>query len=454
MKVKLPEKVNLILRTLQAGGYEAYAVGGCIRDALLGREPHDWDVCTSALPEETMACFSGYPIHTVGIQHGTVLVMIDQEGFEITTYRSDGDYSDHRHPDGVTFVRSLREDLARRDFTINAMAYEPSVGLQDFFGGEADLKNGLIRCVGDPEQRFEEDGLRILRALRFSARFGFPIEGKTGTAIRKKAQLLEYIAAERIFSELKGFFSGKFAAPLLLEYRDVFGVIAPELIPMFDHPQYNYHHIYDVWGHTCKAVEGVSGDWLLGLTMLFHDSGKPDHFTIDSEGIGHFKGHPICSTAIAETVLKRLHCDHKTLETVLPLIQWHDRIRVFDRRNTRRMLSELGEERSRLLFRVMEADVRAQNPALLDGKLKALANGKQILETLIAENACVSIKDLAVKGSDLKEIGIPAGPQMGQCLHELLEDVLEERLPNQREILLDAAKSRMKASFSKENEQM
>lgn len=432
----LPEKIVYILRQLNGAGYEAWAVGGCVRDALLGQEPHDWDVCTSALPEETIQCFSQHTVHTVGIQHGTVLVMVDGEGVEITTYRTEGSYSDHRHPDGVTFVRSLREDLARRDYTINAMAWAPEAGLQDYFGGADDLQRGIIRCVGDPCRRFEEDALRILRGLRFSARLGFPIEAKTGRAMLEKAPLLRHIAGERIFTELKGFFAGRYAAPLLDEYREIFAVLFPELSPMFGHLQYNPHHIYDIWGHTCKAVENTNGDWLLGLTMLFHDSGKPRRFTQDELGIGHFKGHPEESAHIAEAALKGLHCDNQTMETILLLIRWHDRIRRFTRQNTRRMLAALGEHRSRLLFRVMNADVRAQNPQLLPEKLAALAQGEQIMEELLAENACLTIKDLSVKGKDLLALGFTPGPQMGACLSALLDAVLDERLPNDRSCLL------------------
>lgn len=440
--IKIPEQIEQILIRLRDAGYEAYAVGGCIRDAMLGVEPHDWDVCTSALPEETIQAFSDCKVVKTGIQHGTVMVVQQGEGIEITTYRTDGDYSDHRRPDSVTFVRSLREDLARRDFTVNAMAWNPWDGLQDYFDGANDLKNGIIRCVGEPEERFEEDGLRILRALRFSARLGFPIEERTGRAILEKAPLLKHIAAERIYSELKGFFSGEYCGDLLTNYRDVFAVVFPELTPMFDHPQCNPHHIYDVWGHTCKAVDGVAGDWLLGLTMLFHDSGKPHLFTIDEKGIGHFKGHPEKSAEIAEICLKRMKCETKTLETILPLIRWHDRLRQFSRRNIRRMLSELGEERSRLLFRVMYADVRAQNPVLLTGKLEAIREGEQIMETLLSEKACFSIRDLAVSGRDLIAIGVPAGRGMGQCLNTLFEEVMEERLPNERDILLSEVQSR------------
>ncbi|MCD7837971.1 MAG: HD domain-containing protein [Clostridiales bacterium] len=438
MSIQLPENVTCIIGRLGAAGYEAYAVGGCVRDALLGRTPEDWDICTSALPQEVMACFPQCKIHTVGLKHGTVLLMLEGQGYEVTTYRTDGPSHDHRHPDGVQFVRSLREDLARRDFTINAMAYHPARGLVDPFGGQADLAAGIVRCVGEPERRFEEDGLRILRGLRFASRYGFQIEPRTGAAIRQQADLLQFVSGERIFTELKGILAGKGVEQLLLDYRKPFGAIMPELVPMFDHPQHNPHHCYDVWGHTCHAVGQVAGDPLLGLTMLLHDAGKPRCFTQDENGVGHFHGHPAESVKIATDILTRFHCDNRSRDTILTLIAWHDRVRVFTRRSVRRMLASLGEENARLLFRVMYADARAQSPSTLPQKLESLAEGERILEKLLAENACFTIKDLAVSGNDLLALGYPAGPELGAALNTLLEAVVEERLPNQRQALLDA----------------
>ncbi|MCD8188766.1 MAG: HD domain-containing protein [Clostridiales bacterium] len=438
MSIPLPETVSCILGQLNAAGYEAYAVGGCVRDSLLGRTPEDWDICTSALPQEVMACFPQCKIHTVGLKHGTVLLMLEGRGYEVTTYRTDGPSSDHRHPDGVQFVRSLEEDLARRDFTINAMAYHPVHGLVDPFSGQTDLAAGIVRCVGEPKRRFREDGLRILRGLRFASRYGFQIETETGAAIRQQAELLQFISGERIFAELKGFLAGEGAAQLLLDYREPFGAIMPELVPMFGHPQHNPHHCYDVWGHTCHAVGQVAGDPLLGLTMLLHDAGKPRCFTQDENGVGHFHGHPAESVKIAADILARFHCDNRSRDTILTLIAWHDRVRVFTRRSVRRMLSSLGEENARLLFRVMYADARAQSPATLPQKLAGLAEGERILEELLAEKACFTLKDLAVSGKDLLALGYPAGPELGAALNALLEAVVEERLPNQRQALLDA----------------
>ena len=432
----IPSAVQLIIETLNQAGYEAYAVGGCVRDALLGLEPHDWDICTSALPGQVSETFPDRRIYTVGIQHGTVVLPIEGENYEITTYRADGDYTDHRHPDGVTFVSSLRDDLSRRDFTINAMAFHPKEGVIDFFEGQEDLKKGLIRCVGDPEQRFEEDGLRILRALRFASRYGFTIEGDTGRALRKKAPLLNYVAGERIWTELKGFFAGSSPARLLNDYRDVFAVVMPEISAMFDVPQNNPHHCYDVWEHTCYSVDYAAGDGVLGFVLLFHDSGKPACHRRDERGIDHFFGHPQKSAELALQVLDRFHCDNQTKETVDLLIRWHDRCWRVSRRGAKKLLAALGSERTQLLFRVINADIRAQSPEFLPQKLEVLEQWRTQVAQLEQENACLHLRDLAVSGRDLMEIGIGPGPEMGTILKELLEAVLNDEVANDRSALL------------------
>lgn len=439
MEYAMPEAVRRIIVRCEQAGYEAYAVGGCVRDLLLGSTPHDWDICTAARPEQVMALFPGRQFHTVGMRHGTVLLVLEGQGYEITTFRSDGNYTDHRHPESVTFVPSLREDLARRDFTINAMALHPKTGLVDCFGGQEDLAAGILRCVGEPERRFEEDALRILRGLRFASRFGYTIEDKTGEAMKKQAPLLNCIAGERIWSELLGFFGGAGAGELLLRYREVFAAIMPELRPMFDHPQYNRHHCYDVWEHTCHAVMETAGDPVLGVTMLLHDAGKPACFTRDSQGVGHFHGHPEVSAQLAEDILARFRCDNATKDTILALIRWHDRVRVFQRRSVRRMLAALGEERTRMLFRVMQADTEAQSPETLPDKRRSLAEGERLLDELLAEKACVSLKELAVDGKDLIALGYAPGPELGDALNRLLEAVLEEQAPNERSALLKLA---------------
>lgn len=433
----LPEGARTILNRFSSGGYEAYVVGGCVRDALMGHAPHDWDICTSALPEETMALFSDCTVYPTGIQHGTVLIVLEGTGYEVTTYRTDGSYADHRHPQQVSFVRTLREDLARRDFTINAMAWNPTQGLVDCFGGREDLAQGVIRCVGDPAKRFEEDGLRLLRGLRFGARFGFALEEQTAAALREKAPLLREISAERILEELKGILVAPGAEQVLRDYREVFAVVLPELVPMFDHPQYNAHHCYDVWEHTLHAVGGVEPELPLRLTMLFHDSGKPHCFTRDAQGVGHFHGHPEESVRIARAALNRLHCDHKLRDNVLKLIQWHDRIRIFSRKNVRQMLAALGEAQSWQLFQVMRADIMAQSPETRQRKLQGLREGETRLQELLREHACCTLQELAIDGKTLMAQGEAPGARLGWILEELLKAVMDDLVDNEEGDLLD-----------------
>ena len=442
MEVRIPETVQQIISTLNRSGHEAYAVGGCVRDSLLGRAPKDWDVCTSARPEEVIAAFPDHRIHTVGIQHGTVVLPLEGENYEITTFRADGDYSDHRHPDSVSFVSSLREDLARRDFTVNAMACHPELGLQDFFGGQEDLKRGLIRCVGTPQERFEEDGLRILRALRFAARYGFAIEAATAQAVHEKRELLRWVAGERIWTELQGILAGEKAGTMAEEYRDVLEVVMPELSPMFDFPQNNPHHCYDVWTHTCRALDQVSGDGVVGFALLFHDSGKPECQTRDEKGVDHFHGHPKVSAALADRVLERFHCDNRTRETVDLLIRWHDSCRHPSRRGAKRVLQALGRERTEQLLQIVEADARAQSAETLPEKLEALEGWRILVAQLEAENACLHVRDLALSGRDLIALGYAPGPGIGKTLNDLLEAVLRDEVPNEREALLERLHSK------------
>lgn len=441
MKRWLPAGAKTILNRFHDAGYEAYLVGGCVRDALLGREPHDWDICTSAFPEETLSLFAQCKVIKTGIQHGTVLLMMEDGGYEVTTYRADGAYADHRHPVGVTFVRSLREDLARRDFTINAMAWSEETGYVDCFGGLDDLHRCLIRCVGEPERRFDEDGLRILRALRFAARFGWQLEPETEKALREQAHLLKNISGERILTELQGILTSPAAEAILRDYREVFAVILPEIAPMFGHPQYNFHHCYDVWEHTLHAVGNVRPEFLLRFIMLLHDAGKPACFTRDEEGVGHFRGHPVVSARLAGDVMERLHCDNRFREDVTLLIQWHDKVRIFTRKSLRRMLGALGAERSRLLFQIMKADAGAQSYETREEKLDGLAAGEALLEVLIQENACCTVKDLAVNGRDLMAAGEKPGKRIGEILSALLEAVIEEEVENEREALLERYRS-------------
>lgn len=437
----MPPFVRQILERLNEAGFESYVVGGCVRDALLGRQPHDCDVCTSALPQEVMDCFSDYTVHPTGIQHGTVLVVREGEGVEVTTFRTENGYSDHRHPDKVTFVRSVEEDLSRRDFTVNAMAYHPSRGIVDPFGGQQDLREQVIRCVGVPEQRFREDGLRIFRALRFAARYGFSIEAETARAMHECRELLDYIAVERIFQELKGFLSGRAVRALMLEHREIFAVFLPELRPTFDFDQRNPNHCYDVWEHTVCAVDNAAPNPVVRLAMLFHDVGKPACFTVDEAGVGHFKGHDAVSAEIAERVLTRLRCDGETLRTVVNLVRLHDKSRRFTWKGSRRLLSQLGPDQTKLLLQVMEADIKAQAPATVAGKMELLLDGCAKVDALLAANACFTKGDMELKGGDLLALGLRPGILVGHVLEQVFQQVLDGTLENRKDILLNRARA-------------
>lgn len=440
MRINIPMIPAALIQRLNDHGYEAYVVGGCVRDALLGNTPHDWDICTSAEPMEVIECFPDKNIAKTGLQHGTVMVIDGGEGYEITTFRTDGDYSDHRHPDKVTFVSNLREDLARRDFTINAMAYHPERGLMDYFGGQEDLKTGVIRCVGEAEQRFQEDGLRILRALRFAARFGFHIEEKTGKAMHDCKGLLEHIAAERIFTELKGFIVGRGVGALLREYRDIIAQILPPLAKMFAFQQHNPHHCHDVWEHTVCAVENVEPELVLRLSMLFHDCGKPDCFTMDEKGIGHFYHHGERSVELTRQMLARLRCDNLLRDQILLQVEHHDKVLPQTPREGRRFLKLMGKEGAFWSLAIHRADYMGQAPEMRPEKLARYENAKLVLAKLLEEEACFSLKDLAVNGRDLMEIGYTAGKELGKALERLLEAVMDGVCPNEREALLELAK--------------
>ena len=443
MTIRMDEGAAELLDTLHRAGYAAYVVGGCVRDSLLGLTPHDWDLCTSALPQQGMELFGEEKCIPTGLQHGTVTVKQGGGLYEITTFRTEGGYSDHRHPDAVRFVGDIKEDLARRDFTINAMAYHPDTGVVDWFGGQEDLKSGLIRCVGVPEERFREDGLRILRALRFGARYGFPIEEETAQALHRCKHLLDYIAKERIFSELKGILMGDGMADLLRTHRDILTVFLPELAPMFDFDQKNPHHCYDVWEHTLHAMANIAPDPTLRLAMLFHDMGKPATFTLDEQGEGHCNGHSAVSTQMAREILTRLRCDRETSDAVVTLVAWHDRVRQFNRRSTLRLLEQLGEERLRQLLLVAEADIKAQAPETVPNKMEQLMVGYAMVDALRAADACFQRRDLAIGGRDLIALGMKPGVPMGALLEQLFQDVLDGTLDNTRETLLAEAENRL-----------
>ncbi len=435
--MEMPGYVQNVLTALEAAGYEAWCVGGCVRDLMLGRAPEDWDVTTNALPEATMALFGSHAFPT-GLRHGTVTVREEHRSVEVTTYRVDGDYHDHRRPDTVVFTPSLEEDLRRRDFTVNAMALSLRGDLRDPFGGQADLKAGVLRCVGKPERRFGEDALRILRGLRFAAVLGFAMDPAAAAGIHGHRALLKDIAAERIQVELFKLLCGKDAAAVLREYPDVVGVFWPEILPMVGFDQRNRHHCYDVWEHTLHAVEAVEPEPVLRCAMLLHDVGKPRCFTVDQDGNGHFYGHPEISRELADDMLRRLKCAAAFRETVVRLVEWHDRNIPRTDRGLRRALRALGEEDLRRLILVKRADNLAQAPEYRDTQ-REIDRAEAILDKLVAADACFSLGQLTVNGRDLAALGL-SGSEIGRTLNALLDKVVDGELPNERTALLEAAR--------------
>lgn len=435
MLIHLPEEVKVILHTLQGAGCEAYAVGGCIRDSLLGRTPDDWDITTSARPEETKALF-GKTIDT-GIQHGTVTVMRHGRGYEVTTYRVDGEYEDGRHPKEVTFTASLEEDLKRRDFTVNAMAYNEEDGLVDLFGGRQDLERKIIRCVGEANERFEEDALRIMRAVRFSAQLGFTIEERTKEAIRGHADRLRQVSAERIQVELTKLVTSPNPDFLRIAWETgITAVVLPEFDRLMEQPQNNPHHCFSVGEHTLHAMRAVRPDKCLRLAMLLHDVAKPLCLTTDEAGIDHFHGHAQKGERIAAQILKRLRYDNHTTELVSRLVKWHDAAIELEKKAVRRAASRMGKDLFPLILEVKAADLAAQSDYRRAEKQEWLEQLRGLYEEIEREGDCLTIKDLAVNGRDLMRAGMEPGPQLGRTLQGLLEIVLEDPEKNTKEYLL------------------
>lgn len=438
IQIQIPEKVNRIISTLAAAGHEAYAVGGCVRDAVLGRVPADWDITTSASPLEVKALFPR-TIDT-GIQHGTVTVMFGRDGFEVTTYRVDGEYEDCRHPKEVQFTKSLIEDLKRRDFTINAMAYNDQDGLVDEFDGIGDLKRGIIRCVGNAEERFTEDALRMLRAVRFSAQLGFALEGGTREAIGKLCGNLKKVSAERIRVELVKML----VSPHPEKIRDAWKtgmtrVVLPEFDVCMACAQNNPHHIYSVGEHTIRAVQETEADPILRLAVLLHDFGKPAVKTTDENGIDHFHGHPAVSEELAGNILRRLKFDNETIRQVKKLVYFHDYHPALTSAGVRRAANKIGADLFPLYLKVQRADILAQNPVTQEEKLANLKEVQRLYERILEEQNCFTLKQLAVTGRDLMQAGIPAGPGLGEILSHLLELVIEEPERNEKEWLVREA---------------
>lgn len=439
--MNIPQGPDEILNRLTAAGFQAYAVGGCVRDSLLGTVPGDWDICTSALPEETEACFSDLRVVETGLKHGTVTVIFQGVPYEITTFRSDGNYLDHRRPQQVNFVRTLKEDLLRRDFTINAMAVGLDEEIQDPFGGRQDLTDGIIRCVGDPDTRFTEDALRILRGLRFASRLGFSIAPETAAAMERNKNLLSYVSGERIYKELTGILIGTYAQSVLEQYGGVLAAVLPEIQPSMGFLQHNPFHNRDVWQHTLEALGKSRPDPIVRWALLLHDLGKPDCFTLDDRGIGHFYGHPQRSMELAEQILDRFHGDKKTRDTICLLVRDHDREAPATIKNARRWIARYGRDNVRLLLEVKRCDCLAHVDT---PKTRARYNNLMEMTRLIREcldtEQCFSVRDLPVKGGDVMALGVPAGPQVGRILEGLLDDVLDGACPPEREALLERLK--------------
>ncbi|MCQ2542713.1 MAG: HD domain-containing protein [Lachnospiraceae bacterium] len=435
MTIFLPCDVKEIIEKLNNAGFEAYAVGGCVRDSILGRIPNDWDITTSAKPMEVKKIFK----RTVdtGLKHGTVTVLIGSEGYEVTTYRIDGEYEDGRHPKDVEFTSNLKEDLLRRDFTINAMAYNDKDGLVDIFGGMEDIEKKVIRCVGNPVERFTEDALRLFRAIRFAAQLGYDIEEETYKAIGELAPTLSKISAERIQTELTKTITSDHPEMIKTAYKlGLTKVFMPELDVCFETNQNNPHHCYSVGDHILKTVCEVRSDKVLRLAMLFHDMGKPACKTTDEEGIDHFHGHPIKSQEMSKEILRRLKYDNDTIDKVSRLVRYHDERIEPGEKYMRRAINRVGVVAFPDIFEVWNADLSGQSEYKREEKFERLNVNKKDYDSIIQKKQCVELKDMAVTGSDLIKNGMNPGPEIGKILNEMLMEIIDDPDKNDREYLL------------------
>ena len=438
--INIPPDANDLIHTLQNYGHSAYVVGGCVRDSILGRIPHDWDICTSATPIEMLEIFKDKKVIETGLQHGTITVVVNGNPYEITTYRIDGAYSDNRRPDSVTFTDKLIEDLSRRDFTINAMAYNDEEGLIDPYNGLEDIKYEKINCVGLSKDRFEEDALRILRAIRFASQLDFVMMPSTDWEIHQQYKKLNNISIERINSEFcKIASSNSFCVQLLL-YKDVFSLFIPELKNMFDFPQNNPYHDYDVFGHTFHAVEHCeSKDLVTKLAAFFHDFGKPSSYQDGEDGIRHFKGHGKVSAEMTDAIMKRLRFDNETRNNVVELVYYHDATLELGKKYVKRWLNKIGEKQFRRLLEVRKADIRGQKSNCDLSRIEKIDNIEELLEEVLQEDECFSLKDLAVNGNDLISIGYKANKELGYALNKLLQLVIDGDCDNEKDKLLQEA---------------
>ena len=441
MKIQLSENAKYIIDKLQCSGYSCYAVGGCVRDSLMGETPHDWDFTTSARPEEIERVFADHKTIDIGKRFGTIAVVLDGKPYEITTFREDDSYSDARHPDEVHFSDSLSADLYRRDFTVNAMAYNDESGLVDLFDGQQDLEYGVIRCVGEAKERFDEDALRILRAMRFASTLGFSIEPSTAQAIMDDKDKLRRIAPERIRDELLKMLCGDNIGFILWRYRTVIAVFIPQLLGTFGFDQNNKHHNRDVYRHTIAAVKNIEPDPLLRTVMLYHDIAKPLTQTTDKNGVSHYKEHQRFGAAIAKYSLESLCMPKAFINEVCTLIRYHDLRLQPEPSQIKRYMNLLGVDTMRKLYKVRLADTLAQSMYMRKEKLENLEAVKREIERIAASGECYNLKMLSVNGSDLLHMGMNSGEQIGEALDVLLEKVINDELPNEKEVLLDYIKN-------------
>lgn len=442
-KIIIPRGASDVMTILALAGFDSYVVGGCVRDSLLGLEPHDWDICTNATPDEILEVCEGRGVKTIrtGIKHGTVTVYFDGEQYEVTTFRVDGDYSDGRHPDSVSFTGSLREDLARRDFTMNAMAYSESAGFIDPFGGAKALQNREISCVGDPTDRFGEDALRIMRALRFASAYGFHIGHETEEAIHRLAPTLCKVSPERINTELCKLLCGQGVLDVLLNFSDVVSAIIPEIAPCVGFEQNNPYHEYSVYGHIAHAVANYKGsDISVKVALLLHDIGKPQCYSEDERG-GHFYGHGVPSHDIADVVTKRLRFDNRTRNEVLELVLYHDAVIEPTPKTVRRWLNKIGAERFRQLLCVRMADIQAHAAGTQASRISRCNALEALMNDVNAKDQCFSMKDMALGGKDILNMGVPEGVRVGEILTALLSEVISGNLPNDHDILAERARA-------------
>lgn len=443
-KIDMPPNANAIIHMLQDAGYKAYIVGGCVRDSLMNRVPHDWDICTSARPEQMLEVFKNRRVIKTGLQHGTITVVVDDEQYECTSFRIDGTYSDNRRPDSVTFIDDITEDLRRRDFTINAMAYNDDEGLIDPFDGIGDIKRGIIKCVGNATDRFNEDALRMLRAIRFAAQLSFVIEDNTSSELNRQRDSLANISAERITGEFnKIVISDRFVAMLVL-YFHVFTQFIPELKDMLEFPQNNPHHMYDVLIHTFYTAVSCQNDLILRLAALFHDIGKPHSYQDEADGIRHFVGHNIVGADITDKIMKRLKYDNNTRNAVVQLILYHDSSFIAKPSAVKRWLNKVGKVQLKRLVDLRSADIRGQKIPYDREKMRKINDFADVLNQVLEEQQCFSMKDLSINGDDLIALGFVPGKKLGEVLTGLLNFVIDDALPNDREALLKEAQEWLK----------